>query len=134
MTRFVEQYHTVAVESFPELGVQDAKPRPSGSTWVMFSPADLPEQVSLCRQLTAGAVKLFFSGPMNDINLVQTKYSPLVGSEMTIRQAGKSVAISVQVPKVAPLTSSFQAERGKVLEALGAVATLLNAVRNAEGI
>jgi hypothetical protein len=128
MTEFVKQYVDYAVNNFKDLGIQEAKPRPSGSTWVMFNPHDLPKHMSLCHQLTAGTIKLFFSGPLSNIESVQEKYKDHINEKFKIAQTGKSVAISAEVKKVSPLTNSFEQERDKIIEALNDLREMLKVV------
>lgn len=134
MTRFVEKYHAVAIETFPKLGMQDSKPRPSGSTWVMFSPSGLSKSISFCHQLTAGLVKVFFSGELNDVESIQKRYVELIDKNMAVSQTGKSISISAQVPKITPLNNTFEVEYENVTRALETLSRLLSIVRSAEGI
>lgn len=128
MTTFVADYFAIAVQNFPELKMQEAKQRPSGSTWVTFNPSELPRGAYICHQLSAGAVKLFLSHP-NSLESVLQAYGPHVPSEVTIEQAGKSVALIVKVPKIDPLKLSVVEQNEEVLFGLNAATQLLKVVQ-----
>jgi len=128
MTKFVKAYCEYANLNFPGLCVQQAKPRPAGSTWVMFMPPKLAKNMSLCHQLTSGSVKLFISGPNLDIESVKLKYEGHLKADMSISPAGKSVAISAGVPKLLPLTEEFNVAKASAHAALEAVAKLLSLI------
>jgi len=118
MTKFVEDYHTYVTDKYPRLGIQEAKPRPAGSTWVMFYPKSLPKGVNLVHQLTAGVVKVFFYGQAEAFESLKAKYEPILPSNAAIALAGKSVAISIEVPKIAPLSKPFSEQQENVEQAL----------------
>jgi hypothetical protein len=108
MTNFVMDYHTFAADKCPKLGMQEAKPRPAGSTWVMFYPDALSKKgINLAHQLTKGLVKVFFKGQAEAIDTLKKKYDSILPSNAFITLAGKSVAISVKVSKIDPLSKSF---------------------------
>lgn len=125
MTTFVTDYYNLAGVAFPQLAMQAAKPRPAGSTWIMFNPPLLPKGVQLWHQMTAGFVKLFFGAP-NTLESVAAQYGNRLDADMTIEPAGKSVAISIAVPKLSPRSLPFDQEREKALVALAAVSRLLD--------
>lgn len=125
MTKFVAAYCEYANLNFPGLCVQQAKPRPAGSTWVMFMPSKLGKNMSLCHQLTSGSVKLFISGANQDFESVKLNYEGRLQADMSISSAGKSVAITAGVPKLSPLTVEFNLTKGSVHAALEAVTTLV---------
>lgn len=127
MTTFVTDYYSVASGTFPQLAMQAAKPRPAGSTWIMFNSPLLPKGVQLWHQMTAGFVKLLFGFP-STLESVLAQYGKRLDSDMTIEPAGKSVAIAIAVPKLSPLSLPFEQEREKVLAALSAVSRLLDVV------
>lgn len=125
MTKFVESYCNYSNLNFPGLRVQQSKPRPAGSTWVMFMPPKLRQGMSLCHQIASGSVKLFISGPNADIESIKQSYEGRQDSDMSILPAGKSIAISIDVPKLSPLTTEFEQAQDAVHTALEAVARLL---------
>lgn len=118
MTKFVYDYYVYASDEYTYLGMQEAKPRPAGSTWVMFYPKSFPKGINLTHQLTAGLVKVFFTGQAESFDALQQKYKSILPGNASIDVAGKSVAISMEVPKVDPLTVSFSDQREKVRTAL----------------
>lgn len=73
MTKFVEDYYAIAASEFSELRMQDARPRPSGSTWIIFNPVILPRGAYICHQLAAGMVKIFFSPPFSVDSVLLTR-------------------------------------------------------------
>lgn len=61
---------------------------------------------------------MFFKGQANDyINIVE-QYKDRLSDKMSIGVAGQSVAISMRVPKLAPLEKVFEEEQEKVDYAL----------------
>ena len=134
MTKFVSDYVLFASKECAYLGMQEAKPRPAGSTWVMFYPKSLPKGINLVRQLTAGLVKVFFNGLAEPFDALQEKYSSRMPSNATIAVPGKSVASSIEVPKVDPLAVSFTEQQEKIEQALHNLALLEKLVSENGGI
>lgn len=132
MTVFVKKYCEFAQENFMSLGVQQAKPRPSGSTWTMFNPRGYPKHISGCHQLTAGVVKFFFKDPRGGIEEMQNRYQPYANEGVELAQTGKSIAISLAVPKVNPIKNTFEMESQSVIEALESIARLDKIIRKVE--
>lgn len=130
MTKFVEDYYERAAREFSELKMQEAKPRPSGSTWVIFNPTVLPRGAYLCHQLAAGMVKLFF-GPPSSIESVSDLYRPHISEQMKIEPAGKSVAIIMQSPKIDPLNLSVSQQQEAVRIGLMTASELLEVAKRA---
>jgi hypothetical protein len=114
--------------------MQKAKPRPAGSTWVMFYPKSLPKEINLVHQLAAGLVKVFFNGRAESFEALQEKYSSKLPDNASISVAGKSVAISMEVPKVDPLSVSFSQQQEKVVQALQYLSLLEKLVSSNGGI
>ena len=75
MTTYVQNYVAHASESGPSLNVESAKPRPAGSTWVMFYPKGLSKENQVTHQLTAGFVKFLIGGKANELDFYREKYS-----------------------------------------------------------
>lgn len=134
MTNFVSDYFSFASEEFDHLGIQEAKPRPAGSTWVMFYPESLAKEIDLVHQLTAGLVKVFFNGLAESFDTLKEKYRSKLPGNASIDVAGKSVAISMKVPKVDPLTVSFLEQQDKVEQALQSLVLLEKLVSENGGI
>lgn len=74
MTMFVRDYVAYVRENFPDLGVEDAKPRPAGSTWIQFHPKGMPKSVQIPHQVTAGFVKILLSGKADQLDIYKDKY------------------------------------------------------------
>ena len=134
ITKFVSDYFSFASEEYAHLRMQQAKPRPAGSTWVMFYPESLPREISFIHQLTAGLVKAFFNGQAESFDALQGKYGSRLPEGASIDVAGKSVAISLEVPKVDPLSVSFSEQIDKVTEALQQLSVLAKLVATNDGI
>jgi hypothetical protein len=134
MTKFVSDYFAFASEEYAHLGMQEAKPRPAGSTWVMFYPKSLPKEISLVHQLTAGFVKVFFNGQAESFDRLREKYSSKLPDDASIDIAGKSVAISMKVPKVDPLSIPFSEQLEKIKLALQSLSSLEKLVATNGGI
>ena len=130
MTDFVDNYYLIASENYQSLGMQESKPRPAGSTWVMFYPTSFPKNVALAHQMMAGYVKAFFYGGAKDFETIKEQYSSSLPLGASIDLAGKSVAISLEVPVLDPLQSPFSAQKTKVTEALGKLHELERLLRN----
>lgn len=130
MTKFVEDYYQIATTEFSELKMQEAKPRPSGSTWVIFNPTALPRGSYLCHQLSAGLVKLFFAPP-SSIESLSNRYGPYISEHMKIEPAGKSVAILMQSPRIDPINLSVSQQQEAVRLGLTAALELLKVAQRA---
>jgi len=125
MTNFVKQYFEFANENYPALNIQEATPKPAGANWIEFYPDVLPpEGIGLAHQMTSGFVKLFFKSQANNYETILEKYKSRLSEQMSIGVAGQSVAISMRVPKLAPLKKSFDEQRKKVEVALGCLSQL----------
>lgn len=127
MTAFVADYYAVAHERFPQLMMQEPRPRPSGSTWISFSPAVLPREGMLYHQLCAGAVKLFLSAP-HTLESVTAAYAMHLTKDTSLEQAGKSVALILHVPKIDPWRLTVTQQQEAVVIGLQAVAALLTLI------
>jgi hypothetical protein len=128
MTKYVADYFVYSSQHYPHLNMQEAKPRPAGSTWISFHPKSLPNGAELAHQLTRGFVKVFFNGQAESYELLKEKYEERVPNDATIEIAGKSVAISLEVPKLNPLETSFEGEQEMVRQALHGLSELKKAV------
>ncbi len=130
MTTFALDYHVMATQGFPELAMQAARPRPGSSTWIRFLPPPLPRDVYLYHQLSAGAVKLFFSAPWT-LEAVQMQFGSYISSTMSIKQSGKSIAIILPVPKIDPLNLSLSQQHESAHISLEGVTALLDILKQA---
>jgi len=134
ITKFVSDYFSFCSGEYAHLGMQEAKPRPAGSTWIMFYPKSLPKEINLVHQLTAGFVKVFFNGKAEEFENLKDKYSLKLPPEASIEVAGKSVAIYIEVPKLDPLSVSFSDQKEKVEHALQQLTVLEKLVAENGGI
>jgi len=60
------------------MGMDIPKPRPAGSTWMLFHPDCFPENVYVAHQMTAGFVKLFFRGAAKQFDALQEQYAAII--------------------------------------------------------
>lgn len=134
MTDFVRHYYALATEKYAHLNMQEAKPRPAGSTWIVFHPQGFPDNISLCHQLSAGLVKAFFHGAAEQIEEIRTRYAPLLDEGASIINANKSVALSAKVTKISPIQNTFAEEENNVLQALRRLDDLQKIVEKAEAL
>lgn len=132
MTQFVADYVRMAAEQFPDLGVQSAKPRPAGSTWIIFVPVAAPKGVYLVHQLTAGFVKAIFPGQVAVVDRLKVALAKSLPSDAAIVPAGKSAAISISVPVIDPLEQSVLDQQDRILTALEWIAVLGDLAKKAE--
>jgi hypothetical protein len=120
MTEFVKDYVEMAKKEHPDLRPFPAKPRPAGSTWITFKPAGYSSDVSLSHQLTGGYVKLFIADAAKKFEEWKARIEPHLSEGMTLDVAGKSVGLSLEVPKIDPLRKSVNAQEAEVRVALEA--------------
>jgi len=90
----------------------------------VLSRRSLKKKINLAHQLTKGLVKVFFKGQAEAIDTLKKKYDSILPSNAFITLAGKSVAISVKVSKIDPLSKSFFEQKEKVEQALQYLMTL----------
>ena len=134
ITEFVADYFSYCSGGYAHLGMQEAKPRPAGSTWIMFYPKSLPKEITLVHQLTAGFVKVFFNGKAEFFDKLKDKYSLKLPTGASIEVAGKSVAISIEIQKLNPLSVSFSEQKEEVTQALQQLSVLEKLVVENGGI
>ncbi len=134
ITKFVSDYFSFCSESYAQLGMQEAKPRPAGSTWIMFYPESLHKEISLVHQLTAGFVKVFFNGKAKLVEELKDKYSTKLPPGASVEVTGKSATITIKVPKVDPLSIPFSDQKEKVVQALKLLSVLEKLVAENGGI
>lgn len=134
MTEFVKNYCAYALQISPSCGVQEAKPRPAGSTWVLFRPAGLPSEVSLYHQLTRGLAKLLIAGAADRVDALRLRFEPFLAEGVEFGTAGKSLSLSISVPKIDPLTHSLKQEEAHVREGIAAIDRLATIYRQAMGM
>ena len=118
ITQFVNEYYALASQRYRVLGMQESKPRPAGSTWVMFYPISFPKNVALAHQMLAGSVKAFFYGRASDYEGLKDMLSRSLPPGASVELAGKSVAITLKVPPLDPLKVPFSEQEKQVIAAL----------------
>jgi hypothetical protein len=132
MTAFVESYYEQFGRAHPEFSMQEPKPRAANHDWIVFTPKYYPKDMWLCHQLFKGHVKLFFQGGAVQLEKITERYKGKLDGKMTIGPAGKSAAISISVPKVAPFEKSFSQQVKNIKVAMEAIRTLDTLVREVE--
>lgn len=126
VTCFVKQYFEYANEKYPELKMQEVKPRQAGSSWIDFYSYVLPpgREVTLAHQLTNGEVKLFFKEKGNDLEGIRAKYQGSLSGRMSIKKAGQSAAILMKVGEISPLEKNFDEVKDIIDSALDCLSQL----------
>lgn len=133
MTTFVQHYAGYVKGKYDYLHMQEAKSRPAGSTWINFWPTSVVRgQTELAHQMTAGFVKLYFHRRADDFEQLVAYYDSILPEGATIEKSGtKAVAISIEVPKLDPLETSFDEQSTSVDYALQQVAALNETLKTA---
>lgn len=130
MTVFVQDYVAYARENYPDLCVQDAKPRPAGSTWIEFHPKGKPKNIQVMHQVTAGFVKIFFGGMADQLEILREKYKDQPIADLEVQGTGKSVALAVPVPEIDPIKEVFSDSRDHVSEAMSKLTELVSLAKS----
>lgn len=129
LTKFAEDYYAFASERFLQVAMEQPRQRPSQSTWIAFRPSSLQKNSYIAHQITAGFVKLFFSGAASRLDELTERYSPYLPSGAELVGAGKSVAIIITVPEIDdPWKKSFANYTSHAETALDCVAKLIEVV------
>lgn len=129
MTAFVQDYVAYAGEASPGLNVEKAKPRPAGSTWIMFYPKGLSKENQVTHQLTAGFVKFMVGGKANELDFYRKKYSECGIDDLKVQAAGKSIGLVLEVSQVDPLTEKFADTLSRATDALHKLETLVSVAK-----
>lgn len=103
-TRLWEFYFELAMREAPELGMERPGPKPAFSSFVRFErslPADhaLPRMV-IKHKMSYGHVDIEISTWGRHAELARKLLTPHLFPNMSIRQANKSLAISISVPAI----------------------------------
>jgi hypothetical protein len=132
MTNFVKDYVHYASQHYPSLGVQEAKARPAGSTWIMFKPFGSKAKIELCHQMTTGLVKILLYGSAGQIEEIKEKYGDKLESHQSITNQFKSQSVSIQcsVPPLDPINKTFLSQQMEVDIALIELMALLAVLNN----
>jgi hypothetical protein len=118
MTRFVEAYTRFVQGLAPELKVEPARPRPAGSTWILYRPDGYPKGAYLCHQMTAGHVKLFGLAKGQTEDQFRKFWEPRVGDDVRVEAVGGSLTLVIDTPGLNPrkgdLTGQIDAMRAAI--------------------
>jgi hypothetical protein len=129
-TAFAQAYYDLAAAKYPDLALREPKPRPAGNTWMSFRPKWLPKHVVVEHQVLAGAVKLFISGAAERVDDLRASLQPHLQDRMYVTDAGKSVAIVIDVaPAPKSIEIPFEQVRPQMEIAIDAAKALLSMAR-----
>lgn len=124
-TVFFKEYISFARDRFPELGVQEAKPKPAGSSWIRFYPVGKSKGNLVLHQLSAGYGKVLLGGKADELDAYREKYADQPVADLEVARAGKSLGLVIPVPKINPATEPFAACQTRVSEAMQKLAELV---------
>lgn len=127
LTKFWAEYYSLARAEAPFLKMERPGDKPLNSTWVSFNRSirRLPG-LPLCElwhKWPYGLVDLQFSGLAVRYDAFGPIVDPLLGPGMTLRQAGKSLAVSIDVPELDG-AAEFQPQREAATQGLAAASRL----------
>lgn len=122
ITSFVAEYYQYSEMYFPQLKMQKAKPRPSGSTWITFYPDSIPKGIDLVHQITTGRVKVFVHANPDQFETIKEEYLKNAPDGSKIDFHTKSVSIYYQIKKIDPFEHTFKEQEDIVKESLRIVA------------
>lgn len=132
MTEFAKAYVADAKSRYPSCGVVEAKDRAAGNTWLSFRPAVLRPGVTIEHQLTAGFAKLFFANAAADIDHYRTVLKPFLPADVEPAVTGKSVQVSIAVPKIDPVARTFADQEVDARKGMDAVHQLIELYQQAK--
>jgi len=126
-TRFWAEYYQLAQEIAPALQMEKPRPRPAGSycvtcTMELVRKHGLP-RCEVVHWLPLGKVKLWVAGLGECIDAVAPVVEPLLGADMYLQRAGKSLAVTVDVPEL-NVQQPFASQRGAAEKGLVAALRL----------
>jgi hypothetical protein len=127
MTKFWAEYYSLARAEAPLLKMERPGKKPLNSTWVSFNRAihrlnGLP-RCELLHKWSLGKVDLQFSRLAARYDAIAPVIEPMLEPGMTLRQAGKSLAVSMDVP-VLDGTAEFGPQRPVAEQGLAAASRL----------
>ncbi len=129
-TVFYEEYVSFARNSFPELGVEDAKAKPAASSWIRFYPKGKSKGNLVLHQLSAGYGKVLLGGKAGELDTYRQKYADQPIADLEIERAGKSLGLVISVPKIDPTTERFVACHARASEAMQKLAELVSMAKS----
>lgn len=130
MTAFVREYVTFAKEHFPDLCVQDAKPRPAGGTWIQFYPGGMSKDFQIMHQVTAGFVKILIGGMADRLEEYRDKYKDEPIPDLEVVSTGKSISLALSVSEIDPISEVFSASRDRVKAAMDKLTDLVSLAKS----
>jgi hypothetical protein len=124
VTTFWEGYWRLASALAPELRMSRPPARPVRSSFIRFSPTDLPKNIELIHKVRHGRVDLQLDGMGDQVFELEGTYGDRLRDDMRIDRAGKSAAIRIQVPEIDTSASLAESEPA-VRRGLAAASELL---------
>lgn len=118
ITNFVIEYYSFVENNYPNLKMQKAKPRPAGSTWIMFYPDSLPKKIDLLHQITAGKIKVLVYAKPEEFETIREMYLKNAPDGSEVEFHAKSVSIYIPIKKIDPFDNTFKEQEDIVKEAL----------------
>ena len=125
VTEFWRQYWELTLRIAPELEMKEPIGKPARAGFIKFDPVSLPRGVSLVHKLGKGYVDLQFSGMGKRLSELRSKFGDYVEPGMQFKQATKSGAIRVNVPKL-HTASAFPPQEDNTRQGLAAAERLLD--------
>jgi hypothetical protein len=106
LTDFWASYYLLAQEVAAGLKMQKPGPKPANSTWAIFPMAleqkrGLPH-CEMAHKWPNAMVDIHLFGLAKHADVVEPAVEPLLGSGMKLRKASKSLAVSIEVPRLDP--------------------------------
>jgi hypothetical protein len=126
MTEFAKAYVTAAKALHPTCGIVEAKERAAGNTWMSYRPSVLRPGVTIEHQVTAGFAKLFFANAAANIEHYRAVLKPFLPDDMEPTVSGKSIQVSISVPKLHPLSRPFAEQDKDARAGMDAVQKLID--------
>jgi len=81
-------------------------------------------------QVTAGFVKILFSGMADQLEILREKYKDQPIADLEVQGTGKSVALAVPVPEIDPIKEVFSDSRDHVSEAMSKLTELVSLAKS----
>lgn len=102
VTNFWRAYWRFARDHAPELEMKEPKQKPSRAGFIHFFPRSLPRGIEIHHKFKKGRVDMQVKGFGNRLNELHRSLHRHLRRNMTLKQAGKSGAIRVEVPALDP--------------------------------
>jgi hypothetical protein len=98
VTDFWHSYWKMAMETMPQLELEEPTGKPSGAGFIWYRPSDFPKGVNICHKLDRGYVDLQVQGLGERTGWVGRRLAGVLEPDMRVARANRSAAIRVTVP------------------------------------